>query len=193
MVLEKNGSLLIRNILPEDDGIYICKTEKVYLTSPYKIVTTNAVEIKVYTNAQEEFKKTTRFERVEKRQLISKSLLNHEIIEMSSSTSEQLAFFSQAQEHTTDSMNNILIFETINTSTKEKPDTIREQKMVVTTTKGNIKARNTAKETWLVVFSILLFIFVTIIVIILILLFVEMYQEKKSRRRVKLIRMPPVI
>ena len=184
MVLENNGSLLIRNVLPEDEAMYVCKT--VYLTSPHKIVATNAAVLEVYTNAEDEFKKTTSFEHLEKRQEISSNLLNHEFIEMSPYPSKHLRFLSQALERTTTSTNNILIFEIINTNTKETPDAISGHKKVITTTKSNIKSRNTAKETWLVIFSILLLIFVTIIIIILTLLFVEMYQEKKSRRRVKL-------
>ena len=130
MVLTSNGALLIRNVVPDDEGMYICKTEKVYLVVPDKIVTTDAMVTKVYNNTKKDCQETTKFDYVQKRQQISKSLLNHEIIEISPFPSKQIRFSTEAYEHTTTPRNNTLsYYQTnnmrMNTDTLKKLDTIK--------------------------------------------------------------------
>ena len=158
--MARNGSLIIREVIQDDDGVYRCEygypkrlditrlVVKFPLNTPINKSGVVKVQIKV-TSAFPNLKKS---------------------LESSIST-------TQIESPVTDST-------TYNSTTQKlsSENEINDQRKAENwKVEGDDKKSNEAQEKWLVIFSVLLAIFLSIIIAIFILLFIEMYRDKKSK------------
>ena len=162
-VLARNGSLIIRKVIQDDEGVYRCEygyPKKFYITrlvvnfplnTPINKSGVVKIENKV-TSALPNLKKS-----------------------LKSSVS------------TTQIKSPVTVLTTYNSTTQklssenEINDKRNDRNAENWKVEGDDKKSNEAQEKWLVIFSVLLTIFLSIIIAIFILLFIEMYRDKKSK------------
>ena len=161
--MARNGSLIIREVIQDDEGVYRCEygypkrfdIKRLVVTFPSNTPINKIGVVKLQnkvTSASPSLKKN---------------------LELSISTTQIVSPVTVSTTY-----NNVT--QRLSSGNKingQRNDTYAENWKV----EGDNKKSNEAQEKWLVIFSVLLTIFLSIIIAIFILLFIEMYRDKKSK------------
>jgi len=162
-VLARNGSLIIREVIQDDEGVYRCEygyPKRFDITRLLVAVSSNTPVNKIGV-VKLQNKVTSAFPSLQKN------------LELSISTTQIVSPVTVSTTY-----NNI----TQRLSSENKINGQRNDRFAENwKVEGDNKKTNEAQEKWLVIFSVLLTIFLSIIVAIFILLFIEMYRDKKSK------------
>ena len=162
-VLARNGSLIIRQVIQDDEGVYRCEYGYPKRFDITRLVVKFPLNTPINKNGvvKVQNKVTSAFHNLKK------------TLESSISTTqiESPVTVSTTYNNTTQTLSSE------NKINDQRSDGNAENWKV----EGDDKKSNEAQEKWLVIFSVLLTIFLSIIIAIFILLFIEMYRDKKSK------------
>ena len=158
--MARNGSLIIREVIQDDDGVYRCEygypkrldITRLVVKFPLNTPINKSGVVKVQNKVTSAFPN------------LKKSLESS----ISTTQIESPVTVSTTYNSTSQKLS----------SENEINDQRKAENWKV---EGDDKKSNEAQEKWLVIFSVLLAIFLSIIIAIFILLFIEMYRDKKSK------------
>ena len=158
--MARNGSLIIREVIQDDDGVYRCE-----YGYPKRLDITRLV-VKFPLNTP-----------------INKS----GVVKVQNKVTSAFPNLKKSLESsisTTQIESPVTVSTTYNSTTQKlssENEINNQRKAENWKVEGDDKKSNEAQEKWLVIFSVLLAIFLSIIIAIFILLFIEMYRDKKSK------------
>ena len=158
--MARNGSLIIREVIQDDDGVYRCE-----YGYPKRLDITRLV-VKFPLNTP-----------------INKS----GVVKVQNKVTSAFPNLKKSLESsisTTQIESPVTVSTTYNSTTQKlssENEINNQRKAENWKVEGDDKKSNEAQEKWLVIFSVLLAIFLSIIIAIFTLLFIEMYRDKKSK------------